>query len=384
MDFTVFSLTVAVVWTGIFAKLISILRKKMSVLQYFSVYPLLILLLFCILRIILPLELPYTIVVESENIVPMVRDFFETPFLQFGYINISLLLLIGIVWILGAVIILFRRIWTYYHFRRFLNFLPPSEDKRLHQLFEKADIHSRLRNVKIIVHSEVESPAIAGCTHPVVLLPKIDFEDDELLGILIHEISHYRYKHHLIKFIAEFISICFWWNPFFRTLAAETAHALEMHSDKVVCSRLDAVRQKKYIAGIIKVIENKKYSSIMPSFSNSLVEEMDNEKLQQRFHMILGNHYQNKKKIRFIILPFILAVFLLSYIVVIQPYSEPKLSDYDGREFPDADCGYYFIKTKNGYDLYEYPKRFIIHMEEIQDTLQALRIYDSVEEANKK
>lgn len=58
MDFTVFSFAMAVVWTGIFAKLISILRKRMSVLQYFSVYPLLILLLFCILRIILPLELP--------------------------------------------------------------------------------------------------------------------------------------------------------------------------------------------------------------------------------------------------------------------------------------------------------------------------------------
>ena len=38
--------------------------------------------------------------------------------------------------------------------------------------------------------------AIVGCIHPVVLLPKIAFEDDELLGIFVHEISHYTYKHY--------------------------------------------------------------------------------------------------------------------------------------------------------------------------------------------
>lgn len=385
MDFTVFSFAMAVVWTGIFAKLISILRKRMSVLQYFSVYPLLILLLFCILRIILPLELPYTIVIKSENIVPMVQDFFRTPFIRLGNIHISLMLLISIIWILGAIVILLRRLWNYYHFKRFLNFLPASEDKRLYHFFKKADTYGRLHHVKIIVRSEVESPAIVGCIHPVVLLPKIAFEDDELLGIFVHEISHYTYKHYFIKLIAEFISICFWWNPLFRTLSAETAHALEMHSDKAVCSRLNAVQQKKYIDGIVKVISNKKYNNIAPSFSNSLVEEMDTEKLQQRFHMILGNYYQNKRKAHFVILPFILSIFLLSYAVVIQPYSEPEASDYEeGMEIPDEDCGLYFVKTKDGYDLYLYPEKFIDHMDEIQDTLQKLRVYSSTEEANKK
>lgn len=137
MDFTVFSFAMAVVWTGIFAKLISVLRKRMSILQYFSVYPLLILLLFCILRIILPLELPYTIVIKSENIVPMVQDFFRTPFIRLGNIHISLMLLISIIWILGAIVILLRRLWNYYHFKRFLNFLPASEDKRLYHFLKR-------------------------------------------------------------------------------------------------------------------------------------------------------------------------------------------------------------------------------------------------------
>lgn len=48
---TIFSLAIAVVWVSILAKLISLFRKQMAVLRFFSIYPLSIVLLFCILRI---------------------------------------------------------------------------------------------------------------------------------------------------------------------------------------------------------------------------------------------------------------------------------------------------------------------------------------------
>ena len=113
MYFTIFSLTIAVVWVSFFAILISIFRKQMSVLQYFSIYPLLIVLLFCILRMFLPLELPYTVVIESENILPQIQSFLVTPLFDSSCINISPAFLLGIIWFAGAVIIAARRIRTY-------------------------------------------------------------------------------------------------------------------------------------------------------------------------------------------------------------------------------------------------------------------------------
>ncbi len=384
MYLTVFSLAMALLWTGIFVKLISVIRRKMSVLQFFSVSPLMIVLLFCVLRILFPLELPYTIVIDSKAIVPATIDFLAMPLFKLGYISISPAFLIAMVWIMGIIHILFQRIWTYLHFRQLLDFLPAVTDRRLYELFKKVDTHGRFQKIKIIVHSDVESPAIIGFIRPVIILPDVHFEDDELLGIFIHEIAHYRYRHHLIKLLAELISICFWWNPLFRTLLSETAHALEMQSDQTVCLKLNARQQKEYINGILKVIGNRKYSSIPSSFSNSLVEDINNEKLQQRFRMILGNHYQGRKRISFIILPLILSIFLLSYGFVIQPYSEPKPSDYGEFDFPSANCNYFFIKTETGFDLYEYPERFIAHMDEIELTLKELRIYSNIEEVNKK
>ena len=271
MYFTIFSLTIAVVWVSFFAILISIFRKQMSVLQCFSIYPLLIVLLFSILRMLLPLELPYTIVIESENILPSVQSFLVTPFFDYGYINISPAFLLGIIWSSRAIIIAVRHIRIYCRFRHLLDFLPAAEDKRLYQLLATADKENHPRIRKIIVHSSVESPAIVGCTHPVIILPDIDFEDEELLGIFIHEMAHYKYKHHFIKLVTEIICICFWWNPLLKKLSSETAHALEMHADKTVCTKLTQPQHKKYLSGIIKVIETIYHPNISNVFSCSLI-----------------------------------------------------------------------------------------------------------------
>ena len=132
MHFTIFSLALTVIWVSFFVILISRFRKQMSVLQYFSIYPLLIVLLFCILRMLLPLELPYTVVIESENILPRIQSFLVTPLFDSGYINVSPAFLLGIIWFAGGVIITARRIRTYHRFWHLLDFLPAAEDKRLY------------------------------------------------------------------------------------------------------------------------------------------------------------------------------------------------------------------------------------------------------------
>lgn len=384
MHFTIFSLALTVVWVSFFVILISRFRKQMSVLQYFSIYPLLIVLLFCILRMLLPLELPYTVVIESENILPQIQSFLVTPLFDSGCINISPAFLLGIIWFAGAVIIAARRISTYHRFRHLLDFLPAAEDKRLYQFLATADKESQSKIRKIIVHSAVESPAIVGCIHPVIILPDIDFEDEELLGIFIHEIAHYKHKHHFIKLVTEIICICFWWNPLLKKLSPETAHALEMHADKTACAKLTQPQQRKYLSAIIKVIGNINQANISNAFSCSFVEETEEAKLKQRFIMILGNHYKNKRKYNLIVLACVLTIFLLSYSFVLQPYSESTSADFGNTESPTSDSNYYFIKTKKGYDFYEYPERFIVHMNEIPATLKGMKIYKNIEEKKRK
>lgn len=91
---------------------------------------------------------------------------------------------------------------------------------------------------KIVVHNAIQSPVIVGGIRPIIILSNIPFDDEELLGIFIHEIAHYKHKHYFIKLVTGFVYICFWWNPLFRDLSSEMEHVLEMHSDKTVCKTL--------------------------------------------------------------------------------------------------------------------------------------------------
>lgn len=378
MQFSIFTLAVATFWVGIFAKVTSLLRRQMFFIKYFSLYPLLIVLFLCVLRLFFSVEMPYTIIINSQTVLPLIQSFLCTSFLQLWSININLVLIIVIVWGLRTASIILKHILDYYRFMRLLDFLPKTNDKRIYDIFSLINAHGRLSKVKIIVHDLVESPAIVGFISPVILLPNINLNDDELLGIFIHETAHYKYCHCFIKCITEIIRAFFWWNPLFKVLSLEIAHALEMQSDKVVCRRINKEQQKKYLAGIAKVAESISSKSPITAFSCSLVEEKNSEKLKQRFKMILGGYYQDGKKSDLLILPIIAVMFLLSYSIVFQPYSLPTLDTFGPMESINSDC--YLVKTYNGYNLYDSSHNYVAQITYIDENLKGLKIYKNMED----
>ena len=70
MGITIFTLCMAIFWTGVFLKALPLLRDHMRV------YPLIFLLALCMIRILLPLEFPFTMVINSRKILPAVQSFF--------------------------------------------------------------------------------------------------------------------------------------------------------------------------------------------------------------------------------------------------------------------------------------------------------------------
>lgn len=365
MEFTVFTLAMTVFWVSIFVKIISSLRKHMTAWKYFSIYPLLLLLMFCILRVIFPLELPFTTIIRSRKFLPLIQRILYTPFYNIHGIGITVFHIILAIWMFRTGIILIKQANSYLHFRHTVNMLPETKDKHLYDVLDRARA-GNLNGIKIKVHKSFRSPAIIGFIHPVIIMPEIELSDDQLLGIFIHEVSHFKLKHPVIKFIAEIIQACFWWNPLFRTLSAEVAHALEMHSDKMVCSRLDKKQLEAYLQGILSVLENMNKKEKLVSCCCSLVEENDSDKLKQRFEMILKYGYQNRQRLSFLTILLVLAVFVLSYGFVIQPYGEPTSEDYgSGTMELDNDTTYYYIKTENGYELYDDSGQYIATLENI-------------------
>lgn len=378
MDFTIFTFSIAIFWVSIFVKVVSLLRKQLLFLKNFSLYPLLMVFLFCIMRLFLSVELPFTRVINSQRILPFIQSFLCTSFLQIGLVKINLVFIISFIWGIVAISIIIKHVRNYCRFRHLMDLLQKTENKHLYDVFSKVNKNGVLSNVKIVVHESIESPAIFGFYKPVILLPNIYFSDDELIGIFIHESTHYKYGHGLIKCITGFICACFWWNPFFRELSSEVAHVLEMHSDKAVCKRINSDQQKIYLESITKVASNINYNRLFSSYTCSLVEEKNNEKLNQRFKMISGGYYSNNKVRDFLMMPVITIIFILSYSVVLQPYSIPDLSTLGAKDEVASDC--YLIETENGYNLYDSDNSFIALITYIDESLSGLKIYRNEKE----
>lgn len=388
--FSIYAVYIALLWVGIFTIGISVLRKNSFFIKHCSIQTLFVLFITCITRILLPIEMPYTKALNFDKILPEIAGFFCMPLIQFRYLTITPGLIIIFIWILPATFIIYRHIKEYLHFKHALDIMPATEDQHLYNIFEKADIHNNIPDIKIIVHAYVNSPAIIGIFHPVIILPDISFNDNELLSIFMHEISHYKYKHQFIKLIMEFICAIFWWNPLFKKLSSELSHAMELQSDKAVCLNLNHKQKKEYLQAIAKVAGNTKNKNLTPPCLCSILEKDDGKNLLQRFRMITENNYHTRKKLDIIIIPLIISLFLLSYLFIFQPFSEPTLNDIENGEIDlstdttdNEEC--FIIKSDNEYNLYNSSGELLggvipgnLHY------LDGIKIYENKEEANKK
>ncbi len=358
MTFTVFTWIIAVFWVSLFAKMASWMRRRMAFLNYFSLSPFLLLLLLCVLRVFVFAEFPFTVTLESRHVLAWAYRFLCKPFLSLGSLRISLAAVLALLWGARAAWILIMHCRSYCHFRCMLRSLPKEDGIRLSASFQKAIPCGRLQKATVIVHPLIPSPAVVGFLHPMLILPSLDFTEDELLGIFLHEGAHYRYGHCLIKCLAGIIDACFWWNPFLGELSAEIEHALEMQADKAVCKALTPRQQRNYMEGILKVVSHMDEAGLVPGMPCCLVAEGDGEKLRQRFEMIAERHYQGRKKWDAVAALLMITLFFLSYGLVLQPYGEPALADY-GMHLEPFPLGCYLVQNGQGYDFYDEEKRLL-------------------------
>lgn len=206
----------------------------------------------------------------------------------------------------------------------------------------------------------------------------------------MHEISHYRFKHNFIKLVMELICAIFWWNPLFKKLSSELSHIMELQSDRTVCLNLNYNQKKEYLQAIAKVAGNIKNRSVTSPGLCSILEENSGENLLQRFKMIAENNYKNRKKLDVIIIPLVIAIFLISYSFVPQPFSEPTPEEMDSGEIDittnaadNEEC--FIIKSGNGYDLYTPSGKFQGGIAPGNlPYLDGIKIYENKEEAKKE
>ncbi len=121
-----------------------------------------------------------------------------------------------IIWILGVLLFLARRIESGIRARRIVRLARPVLDARLIRVWSAALRSAGIRRtVGIRWSADVSSPAVFGVFHPVILLPEAaaTWADEDLHAALTHELAHVGRRDCLLNAVADAAAIVYWCHP---------------------------------------------------------------------------------------------------------------------------------------------------------------------------
>lgn len=179
------------------------------------------------------------------------------------------------------------------------------------------------------VSPDISVPHMAGLFHPVIYLPCLELTDDELRFILQHEIQHILSCDILKKFLFLAIEALFWWNPIAHISMGEINALLELQCDSKITAGLDEEGVLDYMQAILSVMKQT-YPTHNAEETYSFAVAKDSPQLRQRFEVLLRRNRRRSKRARILLNCGFLALFILSYMVIVQPYYPPpdfELSD---------------------------------------------------------
>ena len=212
-------------------------------------------------------------------------------------------------------------------------------------LAEMQDLVGVKREIGLIYCPLVHSPLLFGFRKPTIVLPELDYTEEEFSLIFHHELVHYKHGDVYVSLLAMFIKSLYWYNPLVRFASKELLEAGEMYCDATVLAQQDVSYRIFYGETILTMIDRSKKNQVALTtcfYSNRF-------NLKRRILAIMDNRYP----IRFLSVLAILGVATLvllsrSVFVMAQPpanqvadsqISELGVSSNQARDYALAEAG---------------------------------------------
>lgn len=197
MQITIFSFLSALLWSSLLIVAIYLLRHT-RFKQHFGVLSMVLLYLFCAVRLFLPLEFPHTLIAEDDVVYPYIYNLLTRERTMLA--NKSLTLVLCTVWILGFCVLLFRYARQYRKAIRSVERYAEPWDEQTNALLKQVQQQPR-RIIKVqgYTAASVESAFGIGVIHKRIILPDKDYTEAELHYVLLHEYTHFLNHDTIVK-----------------------------------------------------------------------------------------------------------------------------------------------------------------------------------------
>ena len=330
-----YSVCSAVIFYNLSLVLVFLLRRKTRFLARYSTSVLLFITVLGLVRLFTPVDLKTAIVIPSRYLLPAVQSA-----LQFNIpvLNISVGIVLLIVWGCGTVGFILRDIIVELRSYRIRRNYITIEDKRIKKLAASFGSEYIVK-----VSPDVKEPYVAGIFRPTIYLPNITLTDDDLRFILRHEVQHVLSHDGLKKLLFLTIEALFWWNPIAHITMSEIDAILEFQCDAKITYGLDDKAVYEYMRTLLSVMKQIG-SAGEPKGACTVHFAGDPPVIKQRFEVMLNRDKRKTKGARWLLCCAIVVGFLLSYMVIIQPRFEMRKGEIDG---------YVSVTSDNAYILFD-------------------------------
>lgn len=189
-------------------------------------------------------------------------DIYSTNFSQINFLE--KIILLGILLSLSFFLIMYIKHYIIFRKATTVNNTICNEWLSKHKLFRKIEIKKS---------NAIKSPLTYGIFNPVNLLPtNIEFDDEKLQLILLHEFIHIKYFHQLSKIILVITLCIHWFNPIVWAMFFLANRDIELFCDQKVIKTVGNFRRKDYAYMLIHMAEKSKCSTVN-YFNNNCVKE---------------------------------------------------------------------------------------------------------------
>ena len=155
---------------------------------------------------------------------------------------------IWLMWLAAALGLLIRKITIYQGFVQYIKagLAPVSDVERLDELSIAAKQSGIKKPVELCVNPLVSSPLLIGFFHPCIVLPGADIPEKDFQYIVLHELTHYKRRDMLYKWLVQ-ITVCLhWFNPLVHLMCREITRACEFSCDEAVLAKTGSGSAQDY------------------------------------------------------------------------------------------------------------------------------------------
>ncbi len=207
-------------------------------------------------------------------------------------VNLSFIQIAAILWLVGVLICLIYHLIGYLLFKKSVyRWCTPVKGQYI-DTFNNLLLEMNIqRPIRIVSCRKLSSPMMSGILKPVIILPDVKFNKDQLILILKHELIHYKHHDIVYKLIIVLAQALHWFNPMIYFLSRESSRAMEKYCDDEVVKNKSMLYREIYSETILAVMKATRIRTTV--FSTYFNISGGHKIMKDRFVNILNT---NKKK----------------------------------------------------------------------------------------